>query len=120
MAACRGCGCVGGRSKPERLGAGWAILIWIAFGGYVAFELWPWIPHTWLSLAVVLILGPPLWVLLGGLLEFAVGRGMELLPVRSRGEQVSRTIRVFDRVLLVGASMLAVTIALFWWLGRGG
>jgi hypothetical protein len=104
------------RSRPARLGTGWAILLWIAFGGFVAFELWPWIPHTWLGLAVVLLLGPPLWALL----ESAVGRGMALLPVRTKGEQPSRAVRSFDRVLLVGASLLAVAIAIFWWQGRPG
>ena len=116
MAACRGCGCVDDRSRPRRLGAGWAILLWIAFAGFVAFEVWPWIPHDRVGLVGVLVLGPPLWVLA----EFAGSRIVASLPARAIGEPTSRALRIFDRLLIFGVSMLAVTIASFWWLGRSG
>jgi hypothetical protein len=105
---------VDGRSRPARLGAGWAILLWIAFSAFVGFELWPWIPHTPLGVAGVLVLGPPLWVLA----EFAGGRIVASLPARAIGEPPSRALRLFDRGLIFGLLLLVATIAIFWWLGR--
>jgi hypothetical protein len=105
---------VDGRSRPARLGAGWAILLWIAFSGVVGWELWPWIPHTWVGVAGVLLLGPPLWVLA----EFAGDRIVQSIPARAVGEPSSRALRLFDRVLMFGLLLLVATIAIFWWVGR--
>ena len=72
------------------------LLIWMFVAGLAALTLWPSIPSSWKGWAVLVVFGPPAYLLAEGLGEMA----WNSKPGRDLADHPSRPFRMFVMVVL--------------------
>jgi uncharacterized membrane protein SirB2 len=79
-------------------------IAWLAVAGVLVFQLWPWVPRTKGQWVLLLVFGPPLYVLCEG-----VG---EKFFLSKRGDRISAEAFSFKRIMVGVAVFLFVTAIL--------
>ena len=85
-----------------------AALIWMLIAGLAAFALWPSLPSSWSGWAVLIVLGPPLY--LAG--EFISERMWSTKIGRSISEHPSRVFRIAAGVLIGSVILLIIGVTM--------